>query len=175
MSCSCNNCSTEVASVDVTQMNPVFEKYKNVRGSMIMILQEAQDMYGYLPVDLINYIGLKTGVKPAKILGIITFYSQFRLAPVGKNLIMQCVGTACYVNGSTKIAEAIIEELGIGDKETTADGLFTFNKVACLGCCSLSPVMNINGETFGKLTPESAKAIIRKIKIESENKTVNAN
>ncbi|MGL4791331.1 MAG: NAD(P)H-dependent oxidoreductase subunit E, partial [Anaerotignaceae bacterium] len=109
---------------------------------------------------------LETGNKPAKVLGVATFYAQFRMEPIGKYLIMLCQGTACHVNGSSSIETAICEELNIKEGETTADGLFTLNNVACLGCCSLSPVMMINGETYGTLTPEKAKEIVASIRDE---------
>ena len=101
---------------------------------------------------------------PAKVMGVATFYTQFRFKPVGKYLIMLCQGTACHVNGSERIEKAIKEELGISDGETTDDGLFTLKNVACLGCCSLSPVMMINEETYGSLTPEKVKTILKNLK-----------
>ena len=99
-------------------------------------------------------------------LGVATFYSQFRLKPVGKNLILLCKGTACHVNGADSIAKALRDELGIGDGETTEDGLFSLKEVACLGCCSLSPVMMVNETAYGSLTPEKAKEIVRRIAAE---------
>lgn len=154
----CNGCDTSV--FDLSKLEPVLEKYKKTSGSLITILQQAQDIYGYLPKEVMNYIAKETGVKPAKIFGVVTFYTQFRLEPIGKYLIMLCQGTACHVNGSKMIEEAISEELNITEGETTEDGLFTLNNVACLGCCSLSPVMMINGETYGNLTKDSAKKIL---------------
>ena len=97
-------------------------------------------------------------------MGVATFYTQFRLKPVGKYLIMLCKGTACHVNGADRIETALSEELGISDGETTDDGLISIKNVACLGCCSLSPVMMINDETYGSLTPEKAVGIIRELK-----------
>ena len=97
-------------------------------------------------------------------MGVATFYTQFRLKPVGKYLIMLCQGTACHVNGSERIETTIKEHLGISDGETTEDGLFTLKNVACLGCCSLSPVMMINGETYGSLTPEKTVSILNSLK-----------
>ena len=150
------------------ELEPVLEKYGKVKGSLITILQKAQDIYGYLSLDTINYISMKTGIKPAKIYGVATFYTQFRLKPIGKNLIMLCQGTACHVNGSKLIEEAVCEHLNISDGETTADDLFTLNNVACLGCCSLAPVMMIKNsdgdETYGNLTKESAKAALDEIR-----------
>ena len=165
MHCDCNGLTLSAAAlekkgIDITLLKPVLDTYAEVEGSLIAILQKAQDIYGYLPVELLNYIALATGNKPAKVLGVATFYAQFRLEPVGKYLIMLCQGTACHVNGSEEIEKAVCEELNIKEGETTADGLFTLNNVACLGCCSLSPVMMINGETYGTLTPAKARKIL---------------
>ena len=149
---------------DLAAIQPILEEYRAVRGSLITILQKVQDVYGYLPMDAIYKIAECTGDSPAKVLGVATFYAQFRLQPVGKYLIMLCQGTACHVNGSARIEKAITEELGIRDGETTEDGLFTLKDVACLGCCSLSPVMMINGETYGSLTPEKTVTILRELR-----------
>jgi len=135
---------------------------------MITILQKAQEIYGYLSMDCINYISQKTGIKPAKIYGVATFYAQFRFKPIGKNLIMLCQGTACHVNGSKAIEEAICEFLEINDGETTEDGLFTLNNVACIGCCSLAPVMMVvnedGDETYGNLTKDTVKDVLAEIR-----------
>ena len=103
-------------------------------------------------------------IPPAKIFGVATFYTQFRFQAVGRYFIMLCKGTACHVNGSEIIEKTIFEELGIRDGETTADGLFTLKTVACLGCCSLSPVMMINEETYGSLTAQKVRDILNKLK-----------
>ncbi len=154
------NCCCGLGQSDLSLLAPVLREYKDVKGSLITILQKAQDIYGYLPTDVIYHVAEQTGNTPAKVMGVATFYTQFRLNPVGKYLIMLCQGTACHVNGSERIEAAICEELGIKDGETTADGLFTLKCVACLGCCSLSPVMMINEETYGSLTPEKAIRIL---------------
>ena len=161
MSCNCNKS-------DLSLIKTVLENYADIEGSLITILQKAQDIYGYLPTDVIYHIAEKIGSTPAKVMGVATFYSQFRLQPVGKYLIMLCQGTACHVNGSEKIEKAVNEELGISDGETTQDGLFTLKNVACLGCCSLSPVMMINDETYGSLTPEKTKEILRNLKAKED-------
>ena len=145
-------------------LDPILQKYDGIKGSLISILQEVQEIYNYLPMEALNYIAKTAGIKPTKIYGVATFYTQFRLHPIGKYLILLCQGTACHVNGSKDIEEAIYEELDIRDGETTPDQLFTLNNVACLGCCSLSPVMMINGETYGELTVDKTKEIIREIK-----------
>lgn len=157
MNCDCKNKN------DFSLLEPCLQKYAQVPGSLITILQNAQEIYGYLPVDVILHISQRTGIKVTKIMGVATFYSQFRLEPVGKYLIMLCQGTACHVNGSQQIEKVINEYLGIKDGETTDDGLFTLKNVACLGCCSLSPVMMINDSTYGSLTPEKAVAIFKEL------------
>lgn len=150
--------------VDLRLMDEILDKYKNVPGSLITILQHTQEIYGYLPLSALEHISRETGIHTSQIYGVATFYTQFRLKPVGDNLIMLCKGTACHVNGADRIEEAINEELGINNGETTEDNVFTLNNVACLGCCSLSPVMMINGITYGSLTPDKAKNILREIK-----------
>ena len=109
--CGCQNSG----NTDFAELAPVLEKYAKVPGSLITILQQTQDIYGYLSLDAINYIAERTGIMPAKIYGVATFYAQFRLQPVGKYLIMLCKGTACHVNGSDMIEEAVCEHLGIKD------------------------------------------------------------
>lgn len=153
---------------DYTKLDPVLAEYAQVPGSLITILQHAQEIYGYLPADVLWYIAEQTDVKPAKVFGVATFYTQFRFQPVGKYLILLCNGTACHVNGSQKIAETIQEELGIQDGETTQDQLFSLKVVACLGCCSLSPVMMINDETYGSLTPDKVRKILNELRQKSE-------
>ncbi len=150
------------------ELQPVLDQYAKVPGSLITILQKAQDIYGYLSADCINLISEATGVRPAKIYGVATFYAQFRLQPIGKNLIMLCKGTACHVNGADNIGEAICEYLNIEDGETTEDGVFTLNEVACLGCCSLAPVMMIRNsegnETYGNLTKDKVQKILAEVR-----------
>lgn len=168
MTCKSGNCDCSCNGGNFSELTPVLEKYAKTPGSLITILQKTQDIYGYLSIDAINYISEQTGIKPAKIYGVATFYTQFRLKPIGKYLIMLCKGTACHVNGADMIEEAVSEELAIADGETTEDGLFTLNNVACLGCCSLAPVMMIKStdgdETFGNLTKDSVREALREIR-----------
>ena len=151
-------------SVDLSLLKDVLDKYADVKGSLISILQKTQEIYGYIPIDAVYHISERTGLTPAKILGVATFYSQFRFTAVGKHLIMVWKGTACYVNGAERIIEAIQEELGIGNNETTEDGLFSLSIVSCLGCCSLAPVMMIDEDTYGSLTADKVKKILRDIR-----------
>lgn len=154
---------------DLSLLDDVLTKYGDSSSNLITILQNAQNIFGYLPKDVMYCIAEKVGVSPAEVMGVATFYSQFRLSPIGKYLIMSCQGTACHVNGSERISAAISEYLGIGNGETTEDGLFTLENVACLGCCSLAPVIMINGEAYGNLTPDSAVAVLKSIQ-EKEGK-----
>ena len=156
-------------SVDLSLLEDVLAHYADVKGSLITILQKTQEIYGYIPIDAVYHIAERTGSTPAKVLGVATFYSQFRFQAVGKYLIMICKGTACYVTGAARIIDAVQEELGIGDNETTEDGLFSLSLVSCLGCCSLAPVMMINEDTYGSLTPDKVKKILRDIR-EKEGK-----
>lgn len=150
--------------IDLALIEGILDELADVKGSLITILQKTQDIYGYLPKDAIVYISKRTGVAESEIMGVATFYTQFRLTPVGKYLIMLCQGTACHVNSSELILQTIKDELGIDDGETTEDGLFSLECVACLGCCSLSPVMMINGNTYGSLTPDKTKNILKELR-----------
>ena len=156
------------SGVDLSLMEGVLRQYQEDSTSLIMILQRAQSIYGYLPQEVIYHVAARTGNSPAKVLGVATFYSYFRLAPMGTYQIMLCQGTACHVNGAERIRTAITQELGVLNGQPTQDRMFTLNEVACLGCCSLAPVMMINGETYGKLTPESTIKILRELRKREE-------
>lgn len=156
----CENCQ----KCDLSKLDEIFSKAESNGDNLISILQKAQDIYGYLPEDVLYSVADHLHITPAKVMGVATFYTQFRLEKVGKYLILLCKGTACHVNGADSIEKAVTQELGIKDGETTTDGMFSIKTVACLGCCSLSPVMMINGETYGSLTPAKAVEILRDIK-----------
>jgi len=156
----CNKDCTGEVRYDYTELDKALEDYGGTEGSLIAVLQKAQEIYGYLPREAIEHIAGALKLKTAKVYGVATFYAQFRFEPVGRYLIMLCMGTACHVNGAKTIEEAVFDELGISNGETTQDGLFTLSNVACLGCCSLSPVMMINGETFGTLTRDKVKTVL---------------
>ncbi len=158
MSCQCQGPRSDLALLEES-----FAKYPRTPDSLIAVLQEAQRIYGYLPRDVMYHVAEQLGTTPAEVMGVATFYAQFRLTPIGKYLIMSCQGTACHVNGSERVSAAVARYLGIENGQTTADGLFTLEHVACLGCCSLAPVIMINGEAYGNLTPESAIAILQEI------------
>lgn len=150
--------------INLALIDSVLEEYASVKGSLITILQQTQEIYGYLPKEAIEKISEATGIATSEIMGVGTFYTQFRFEPVGKYLIMLCQGTACHVNSSELILQTIKDELGIDDGQTTEDGLFSLKCVACLGCCSLSPVMMINDDTYGSLTPDKTKKILKELR-----------
>ena len=160
----CNDRTFADPSIDIALFEPFLEEYAGEEGTLIPILQKAQDLYGYLPMDLIEYISARTGVGLAKVIGVVTFYTQFRMNPVGKNLILLCQGTACHVNGSAEIEQAIRSYLEVEEGEITDDELFTYNNVACIGCCSLAPAMMIGSTTYGHLTKDKCIEILKEIK-----------
>ena len=157
------------SSVDLCLLDPLIEKYKNKKGNMIPLLQGAQDLYGYIPREVFVKISEETGLSLSDMYGVATFYAQFRLKPVGKHIVKVCHGTACHVQNAPAITEALKESLKVDDGETTPDGLFTLESVACLGCCSLAPVMMIGDNTYGKLTGKSAVKVIKDIRLKEMN------
>lgn len=160
---------TSSEQVDLKLLDPLIEKYKNKKGNMIPLLQGTQDIYGYLPRAAFEKIAHETGLQLNDMFGVATFYAQFRLKPVGKNIVKVCHGTACHVQNATKITESLEETLGLKDGETTEDMLFTLESVACLGCCSLAPVMMIGDETYGNLDGKKAARIIKDIRRSEQN------
>ena len=156
-----NSCADE--RQDLQLISDLLDDCDVQSSNLIAILQKIQGIYGYLPLSAMQYLAQRTGIKAAKIYGVATFYKQFRLTPIGKYVILLCKGTACHVNGAGKLEDALSEELGIKSGETTSDGLFTLNSAACLGCCSLAPVMMINDQVYGELTPQKARQIVREL------------
>lgn len=156
-------------SVDLNLIGHAIEKYRNKKGNLIPLLQAAQTIYGYIPKSVFIHLSENTGLKLSDMFGVATFYAQFRLKPVGKHIIKVCHGTACHVQNANSITDTIQESLEIKDGETTADRLFTLESVACLGCCSLAPVMMIGDETYGKLTGGEAVKIVKNINISENN------
>ena len=144
------------------QFAEALESLKNVPGPVMMAMQKAQDIYGYLPLKVQLQIADYFDVPLATVYGIATFYSQFRLEQPGQIKIAVCLGTACYVKGSDKILEEIEKELGIKCGECTADGLFSIDSCRCVGACGLAPVMIIDGEVYGRLKPDDVKGILDK-------------
>jgi len=141
-------------------------KYPAERSSLIPILQEIQAKEGYLPTEGIFQVGKYLRLPSSKIFGVATFYNQFKLIKPGLHVIQICRGTACHVNGSGNLLEILCTELGIEPGETTPDGLFSLETVACLGACSMAPVMTIDGEFFGRLDRKKIQKILDKFQNE---------
>jgi NADH-quinone oxidoreductase subunit E len=156
----------QMEEVDLGRLDYLIAKYKGKKGNLIPLLQGTQNLYGYLPKAAFEKIAKEAGLSLSDMYGVATFYAQFRLKPVGKNIIKVCHGTACHVQNANTITDAIQESLKVKDGETTEDGLFTLESVACLGCCSLAPVMMIGDQTYGKLTGTEAVRIVKGIRME---------
>ena len=140
----------------------VIEKYKGVAGFMMPILQEAQGIYGYLPIEVQKIIADNTGVSLEEIYGIVSFYSQYALNPKGEDAIAVCLGTACYVKGAQDLVDRISLRLGIKDGDTTPDGKWSLTATRCIGACGLAPVLTVNDEVYGRLKKEDIDGIIAK-------------
>ena len=150
------------------KLKAVIESSRSTPGCLMHILQEAQAIYGFLPIEVQKIIAEGLGISLSEVYGVVTFYSQFSLKPKGKYRISVCLGTACYVKGSDKILEEIEKQLGIKCGECTADGLFSIDSCRCVGACGLAPVLMVNDEVYGKLTPDMVKGILDSYK--GENK-----
>ena len=149
------------------ELDKILAKYQDKKGSLIPLLQEVQKERGYLSRETMQYLADKMEIPSAEIFGVATFYSMFRLKPQGKHLIRVCKGTACHVSDADGIKKAVMDALQLSEEEnTTADMQFTVMEVACLGCCSLSPVIMIDGRTYGKLTPGAIPAVLKQYETE---------
>ena len=166
------NAETEVVEqqkVDLSAIDSLIEKYNGKKGNMIPLLQGIQEEFGYLPKEAFTKVSKETGLELSEMYGVATFYAQFRLKPVGKHIVKVCHGTACHVQNAKELTDALQDSLKVDDGETTEDGMFTLESVACLGCCSLAPVLMIGDETYGKLTGDKAVKIVRDIKRQESN------
>lgn len=159
----------ETDAIDLTLLDPLIQRYKGKKGNVIPLLQGAQEIYGYIPRAAFEKLSAGTGLPLSDMFGVATFYAQFRLKPVGKHIVKVCHGTACHVQNANEITESIEEALKVKDGETTEDRLFTLESVACLGCCSLAPVMMIGDQTYGKLTGNAAVKVIKNIRLAENN------
>ena len=146
------------------QLNAVIEELRGTPGALMPILQKAQEIYGYLPVEVQRMIALKLGVSVEEVYGVSTFYSQFALNPKGSVAIAVCLGTACYVKGSGEILDRICEVLGMEAGATSPDGKYSIEATRCIGACGLAPVLTINNEVYGRLTKADVDGILAKYK-----------
>ena len=146
------------------KLQEAIARHKDDPGAVMPVLQEAQEIYGYLPIEVQTMVAEGLNVSLEEVYGVSTFYSQFALSPKGKYNISVCLGTACYVKGSGDILNKITEQLGIGAEECTADGQFSLTACRCIGACGLAPVITVNEDVYGRLTVDDVPYIINKYK-----------
>jgi len=149
--------------VDLSLLDPILEKYQLKEEALITMLQEAQEVYGYLPEEILAYLSRQIKVPLSRIYGVVTFYAQFYLTRRGRNIVRVCRGTACHVRGGKSILSTVEKILGIQESETSADYKFTLETVACLGACAMGPVVVINDKYFGKMTPARTDTVLKAI------------
>ncbi len=151
----------DVPAKDKAAIETIIAHYQGNKGALIPVLQEVQAALGWLSQDSLRAIAGGLDVPISQVYGVVTFYTQFRLKPIGQHLVRVCHGTACHVGGAEKISEALLSALNTSEGGTTGDGKFTVESVACLGCCSLAPVLMVDNETFGRLTADSAVKAVK--------------
>ena len=144
------------------KLNDVIERYKSDKSNLMTVMQEAQEIYGYLPIEVQEKIANGMGVSLEKVYGVATFYAQFALSPKGEYNFSVCLGTACYVKGAGDLFDKLSEKLGIGADECTPDGKFSLTACRCIGACGLAPVLTVNDEVYGRLTVDDIDGIIEK-------------
>ncbi len=144
------------------QLLKIIADHKEVPGALMPVLQQAQELYGYLPIEVQTKIAEGLGISIEEVYEVVTFYAQFSLNPIGKHRVAVCLGTACYVKGSQNILEELEKQLGVKAGGTTPDGIFTLEATRCLGCCGLAPVIVVDEEVYGRLVPADIKGILAK-------------
>lgn len=152
----------EFTPEQIATLDEIIERYKGKPGGLIPVLEQAQELLGFLPVPVQRRIGRNLNLPLSQVYGVVTFYSFFTLAPRGKHTVRVCLGTACYVRGGKKIAENIQKIFGVGEGETTPDRLFTYETVRCLGACGLGPVVVVDEDVHGRVKPDKVKEILQK-------------
>ncbi len=148
--------------IDLTGANQILDKFIDMQGALMPVLQEIQEHYGYIPEPCVHLTAERLNVYSSQIYGVLTFYSQFHLEPRGKYIVRVCMGTACHVKGAGRIADTLKERLGVGHAETTEDLKFTAEYVACIGACGMAPVIMVNDGTYGSLTVQKMDEVIAK-------------
>jgi NADH:ubiquinone oxidoreductase subunit E len=153
---------TDQFAIDAAELDQLIAEKGRDPSACIPLLQAVQARYRYLPQPALDYIVHHTEITPAQVYGIATFYTAFRLRPIGRHLIRVCHGTACHVGGAESISKAVRDALGVEEGGTTEDGRFTLEQVACLGCCALAPVVTVDDDYHGKVKPREVKRILAK-------------
>ncbi|MHB1652820.1 MAG: NADH-quinone oxidoreductase subunit NuoE [Desulfitobacteriaceae bacterium] len=157
----CDACE-DLVDPKETKLDEILAHYSQQKGALIPVLQKAQEIYGYLPSEVLRRVSRGLKIPLARIYGVATFYAQFRLTPMGRNVVRVCLGTACHVRGGAKVLETIEQKIEIKDGETTEDERYTLEIVACIGACGLAPVMSVNNEIHGRMTPEMVAEVLTK-------------
>jgi len=152
--------------VDLADTKKIIQRYRNQKGVLIPLLQDIQAVYGYVPAESIELISKELSIYPVKIYGILTFYTQFYLTPRGRHTIKVCQGTACHVMGGKEILDYLSDKLGISEGGTTADGMFSLERVACLGCCGMAPVVVIDNHFYGRSTIQEVDKLLRNCQLD---------
>ena len=149
---------------EFSELKEYIDSIKNSQGILMQTLQKAQDLFGYLPLEVQKFISEETNIPLADIYGVVTFYTQFTIEEKGRHKVGVCLGTACYVKGSQEVMDKLVEELGINVGQTTEDKLFTLEATRCLGCCGLAPVMTVDEDVYGNMDPKKVPEVIAKYK-----------
>jgi len=144
------------------KVNEFIERYGHTRSALMPILHDVQEHYGYIPRSVQELISAELHIPIADVYGVITFYARFSLVPQGKNRVSVCMGTACYVRGAEDVLNKVKQSLGINTGETTEDGLFSIEETRCVGACGLAPVMTVNRDVYGKITPDQVEGVLLK-------------
>ncbi len=153
-----------MSDVTAEALNALLENYTGLPSELIPILQDVQDVFSYVPEQAMKRVAQFLNVADSAVYGVVTFYAQFYLTPQGKHKIKVCQGTACHVRGADEILKAIEAELGVSAGESTADGEFTLERVACFGSCALAPVVVLNDKVYGNVTPDQAVTLLKGVK-----------
>ena len=143
-------------------LDKIIADHKDMQGALMPVLQQAQELYGYLPIEVQTRIAEGLGISLEEVYQVVTFYGQFSLNPNGKHRVAVCLGTACYVKGAQNILEELEKQLGVKAGGTTGDGVFTLEATRCLGCCGLAPVIVVDEDVYGRLVPADIKGILAK-------------
>lgn len=146
--------------VDLSKTEEILDHYEGVKGALMPVLQKVQGTYKYLPEAAMELVSERLNVSMSQIYGVVTFYAQFYITPPGKHIMRLCQGTACHVKGADNVMEKLVERHKVAHKQTTEDGFYTFEEVACLGACAMAPVMTIDGKVYGELTVGKVEGIL---------------
>lgn len=159
--------NVEEEEIDLAGAHQIIDKYLDMQGALMPVLQGIQDHYGYVPEPCVHLVAERLNVYTSQIYGVLTFYAQFHLEPRGRFIVRVCMGTACHVKGAGRIANALKEKLGVGHAETTEDLNFTAEHVACLGACGMAPVVMVNDDTFGSVSVQDVGEIVETYKAQT--------